>query len=91
MRSSSVRLWLPVAPAIAVFLLFVSGDFVSPTPVLASHTGGADNFLIDMDPTGNTATSITSIESCARINENNVQDADERRHRHGEHRCGDGP
>jgi hypothetical protein len=43
----------------------------------ANHAGGADNFLIDMDPAGNTATSIGSIESCARINENNIQDADE--------------
>jgi hypothetical protein len=77
MRSSSVRLTLLAAAAIAVVVLFVAGDFVSPRPVLASHTGGADNFLIDMNATGNTATSITSIELCARINENNVQDADE--------------
>ncbi len=48
-----------------------------PEPALASHAGGADNWLIDMDPTGNTATSIGSVETCARINRNGFQDADE--------------
>ena len=46
----------------------------------AVPAGGADNFSIDMDPSsapGNTATSIGSIESCARIDENDVLDADE--------------
>ncbi len=46
----------------------------------ASHTGGADNFLIDMDPTlspQNTATSLGSIQLCARINDNGLLDADE--------------
>jgi len=44
------------------------------------HAGGADNFLIDMDPSAapaNTATSIGSTESCARIDENDALDADE--------------
>jgi hypothetical protein len=30
-----------------------------------------------MDPAGNTATSIGTVQPCARINENNIQDADE--------------
>lgn len=36
-----------------------------------------DEMSIDMDPTGNTGTSIGSRESCARINENGFTDADE--------------
>jgi hypothetical protein len=47
---------------------------------LGSHQGGADTFLIDMDPAttpANASTSIGSPEICARINENGVIDADE--------------
>jgi hypothetical protein len=39
-----------------------------------------DAMSIDMDPSAapaNTATSLGTLESCARINENNVLDADE--------------
>ena len=46
-------------------------------PAEASHADGADFFAIDMDPTGNTGTSIGSLEQCARIDENDVLDADE--------------
>ncbi len=48
--------------------------------VADAGNGGADNFLIDMDPSttpGNTATSVGTIEACAQINQNNVVDADE--------------
>jgi len=46
----------------------------------ATHTGGADGFSIDMEPDAapaNTSTSVGSIEFCARLNENNLLDADE--------------
>jgi hypothetical protein len=46
----------------------------------ASHAGGMDAMSIDMDPgasPANTATSVGSIEQCARINENDMLDADE--------------
>ena len=49
-------------------------------PTRASHAGGMDAMTIDMDPSAtpaNTATSIGSIQSCARINENGMMDADE--------------
>ncbi|HET9476431.1 MAG TPA: thrombospondin type 3 repeat-containing protein [Dehalococcoidia bacterium] len=79
MRSCSVRLPLLAAAAIAGLLVVFAphGLAVDSRAVLASHRGGADNILLDMDPAGNTATSIGSIQSCARINPNGVQDADE--------------
>jgi hypothetical protein len=57
-----------------VALVQITGDEAS-----ASH-GGMDAMLIDMDPSAapaNTATSLGSVETCARINENNILDADE--------------
>ena len=39
--------------------------------------GGMDAMSIDMNTTGNTATDLGSRQPCARINENNIQDADE--------------
>ena len=80
MRSSSVRLRPILAVAAIAGLLFVlvlATFNLSPRAALASHDGGADNFLIDMDPTGNAATSVGPIQGCARINKNGVQDADE--------------
>jgi hypothetical protein len=56
-----------------VAVLFVTSESTAH----ASHSGGADFFLLDMDPTGNTASSIGSIEPCARINPNGFADADE--------------
>jgi len=50
------------------------------TPTLASHAGGVDNMSVDMDPgaaPANTTTSVGSVEVCARINENDIADADE--------------
>jgi hypothetical protein len=61
---------------VSVVLLLASAD----GPAQASHAGGMDAMTIDMDPSAppaNTATSIGSIQSCARINENGVMDADE--------------
>jgi hypothetical protein len=52
----------------------------SSNDAIASHAGGMDAMSIDMDPgaaPANTATSVGSIEQCARINENGIVDADE--------------
>jgi len=40
-------------------------------------TGGMDAMNIDMDPTGNTATSLGTVQVCGQINENDTLDADE--------------
>ena len=51
-----------------------------PPPPIAPDSGGMDAMSIDMNPHGvpaNTATSLGSREFCARINENNILDADE--------------
>jgi hypothetical protein len=78
MRSSSVRLPLFAAAAIAGLALLVFGALAQTPGGLATHVnGGPDYVLIDMDPSGNTATSIGTVQSCARVNENNIQDADE--------------
>jgi hypothetical protein len=63
-------------------LLALAGLTVFETsgPATASHAGGMDAMSIDMDPgatPANTATSIGTRETCARINENNFLDADE--------------
>jgi hypothetical protein len=63
-----------LAATALLFILSLGGQL---RPSLASHAGGADFFLIDMDPTGNTATSIGTVEPCARVNPNGIQDADE--------------
>jgi hypothetical protein len=36
-----------------------------------------DAMSVDMNTTGNTSSAVTSIESCARMNTNGIQDADE--------------
>jgi hypothetical protein len=59
--------------AVALFL----GLFGADSAALATHDGGADNFLIDMAPTGNAATTVRTVETCAEIDPNGVQDADE--------------
>ena len=64
-----------LAVAVAALLLTQADG-----PTRASHAGGMDAMTIDMDPSAtpaNTATSIGSIQSCARINENGMMDADE--------------
>ncbi len=60
-------------------ILLVAGLFAFGGPAGASP-GGMDAILIDMDPSGtpaNSATSLGSNETCARINENGTLDADE--------------
>ncbi|MFQ5473235.1 MAG: thrombospondin type 3 repeat-containing protein [Dehalococcoidia bacterium] len=69
-----VLLGAAVAALLALFVLSLATD--APN-VSATHNGGADFFLLDMDPVGNTATSIGTIEPCARINPNGIVDADE--------------
>ena len=63
---------LATAGLIAAYIVATSGE-----PARASHAGGMDTMSLDMDPTGNTATSLGTREVCARINENGIQDADE--------------
>jgi hypothetical protein len=41
------------------------------------HPGGMDVMSIDMNISGNTNTALGPLENCARINENNLLDADE--------------
>jgi len=46
----------------------------------ASHAGGADSMSVDMDPSAspaNTGTTFGTVETCARVNENDTLDADE--------------
>ena len=63
--------------SIAVLALVANG---SQGPVDANHLGGMNAMSIDMDPfatPANIPTSVGTRESCARINENDILDADE--------------
>lgn len=65
--------------AAALVALLVTGA-PREAPAFASHAGGMDAMSIDMDPSAapaNTATTLGTREACARIDENNVLDADE--------------
>lgn len=42
----------------------------------ATH-GGMDTMSIDMNPAGNSSGAVGTLDTCARINKNNTQDADE--------------
>jgi hypothetical protein len=77
LTSASFLLRFASAVIAAAVLIVLIDSSERPHSALASHTGGADNFLIDMDPTGNTATSVGSVQTCARVNPNGVKDADE--------------
>jgi hypothetical protein len=57
----------PLAVGIAFVVVLASSFLEAPHRASASHAGGADFFLIDMDPSGNTATSIGTVDPCARI------------------------
>jgi len=74
---SARRFVLLSAASVALLALFVLSSAADAPNVQATHNGGADFFLLDMDPVGNTATSIGTIEPCARINPNGIVDADE--------------
>src|SRR5574341_2638 len=50
---------------------------IADAPARASHAGGRAAMSIDIDRSGNTATSLGPREFCARINENDVLAADE--------------
>ena len=45
--------------------------------IVMSHDGSAETMAIDMNTSGNSANTVGTIETCARIIENDVQDADE--------------
>ena len=53
-----------------------TGGPASPQPA-THHPGGMDAMSIDMNVAGNTNTVLGAIQTCARINENNLVDADE--------------
>ena len=75
-----VRALLSITVIIGMVALASAAFLSLGEPATASHAGGADAFSIDMDPSGspaNTGSSVGSIESCARVNENDTLDADE--------------
>lgn len=60
------------------FAILISPTDLSPTEdAVAGYTNGAAAFLLDANPSGNTATSLGEIDTCARIDLNGIQDADE--------------
>ncbi len=74
--SGKARIGILAALAAAATAVLAVG--MSPSrPALASHSGGMDLMAIDMQESGNTATGIGTRQDCVRIDENNVQDADE--------------
>jgi hypothetical protein len=76
------NLCLRLLPVLAVSAV-VAGVVLrqAPDAAVATHSNsGVDNVSIDMDPNSavlNTATSISTIQSCAQINNNSFLDADE--------------
>ncbi|MFQ5472847.1 MAG: hypothetical protein ACE5FA_08190, partial [Dehalococcoidia bacterium] len=78
-----MKLIAPVSVAslgATMVLALVLASTEASTTADASEPGGMDSMSIDMNPHGtpaNTATSIGSREFCARINENDLLDADE--------------
>jgi hypothetical protein len=63
-----------------VLFLAVVASALQQELVMGSHSGGADSFALDMNPTltpANTPTSLGTLQNCARIEPNGVQDADE--------------
>jgi hypothetical protein len=78
--------YLPLALLVSATIGLLAVDAGATGTAEASHAGGMDAMLIDMDPSGSPANTsvpgsgvseVGSIESCARINENGIQDADE--------------
>jgi hypothetical protein len=60
--------------------LALARDVEHAPNVIATSPPSAQRFSVDMDPTavpGNTAMSVGTRETCARINENGIMDADE--------------
>ena len=76
-----VRTLLAVSVAFGIIALAVAALLSFGSPARADHVGPAAHAMaIDMDPSlspANTATTIGSVEACARINENDTLDADE--------------
>jgi len=63
-----------VVVAIALLAVFVPAG--SGGPIQASH-GGMDTMAIDVNPAGNSAGAVGTIDQCGRINRNGTMDADE--------------
>ncbi len=79
MRSALSTLLAPVATVLLI-ILFGAAAALVPGGVSATDPGSMDAMSIDMDPSAdvaNTATGLGSREPCARVNENDILDADE--------------
>ncbi len=65
---------------VALAALWAGGPLDGRESALASHAGGMDAMSIDMDPSAtpmNTSIIVGTRQDCARINENDMLDADE--------------
>ena len=71
--TGSARLTLVMTGLLAI----VAGALVTGSIEASHHPGGMDVMSIDMNVSGNTNAAVGTIQSCARINENNLVDADE--------------
>ena len=60
----------------AIALLAIFAPTGSGGPTQASH-GGMDTMAIDVNPAGNSAGAVGTIDQCGRINRNGTMDADE--------------
>jgi hypothetical protein len=73
-----MRVLLVVAAVMAAAVLIYTGVSVSGRDAAAGANPAAmDAMSIDMDPSGNSGTSNGDRDFCARINENDIMDADE--------------
>lgn len=70
-RVRLIALVLALAVVTAIVAAYPGGGAQAGDP------GSMAEMHYDMNPAGNTATSLGSVQTCARINENNVLDADE--------------
>ena len=76
MRSSRVSLPAVVTAGISVLLLAVALLALDAAGTDASHAGGMDAMSIDLDPTGNTATSLGPLDSCVEARQGDVVTVD---------------
>jgi len=77
----AVLITAALASGAAEFLITEASNLTTaepPSPQPASHhPGGMDAMSIDMNVAGNTNSVLGALQTCARINENNLVDADE--------------
>lgn len=82
MSAVQLRVYALASLAAAVLLvsLLADRDPFGTETTQASHAGGADAMYVDLDPSStpaNDGLSIGTIQDCARVNENDLLDADE--------------